>query len=133
MSLNSALNKGSLSAKTREQLALTVGQANECEYCVAAHTVLGAKAGITPQEILDARRGAAAFDRESHAALKLARAIINARGQVSDADVTEARSAGLDDGKIAEVVGAVGLNVLTNYFNILAGTEVDFPKVPLAL
>ena len=42
--------------------------------------------------------------------------------------IAEVREAGFDDGAIAEVVAHVGLNVLTNYFNNVAETDVDFPK-----
>src|SRR6516165_2314396 len=35
---------GALSAHLREQIALTVGQANECGYCIAAHSAIGAGA-----------------------------------------------------------------------------------------
>jgi alkylhydroperoxidase family enzyme len=52
---------------------------------------------------------------------------------VTDAQLAAARSAGVTDAEVAEVVGHVALNVLTNYFNVLARTEVDFPPVPLAL
>ena len=45
--------------------------------------------------------------------------------------VRMARDAGLSDAQITEVVAAVALNVLTNYFNNLAGTEIDFPRVAL--
>jgi alkylhydroperoxidase family enzyme len=51
------------------------------------------------------------------------------RGEVSDVDVQEVREAGFSDGEIGEIVANVALNVFTNYFNIVAGTEIDFPKV----
>ena len=45
----------------------------------------------------------------------------------------EAREAGYDDGAIAEVIAHVALNVFTNYFNLVADTDIDFPKAePLA-
>jgi len=48
---------------------------------------------------------------------------------VSDADVNSAKAAGLSEGEIAEIVGHVALNVLTNYFNNTANTVIDFPVV----
>jgi hypothetical protein len=41
------------------------------------------------------------------------------------------REAGWSDAEVAEIVAHVALNVFTNYFNITAGTEIDFPKIPL--
>jgi len=43
-----------------------------------------------------------------------------------------ARAAGLSDSEIAEVVGNVALNVLTNYFNKAADVDIDFPLVRAA-
>ena len=59
------------------------------------------------------------------------RVLLEKRGLVSDSDVAAARSGGLTDAAIAEVVGHVALNILTNYFNNTAGTVVDFPAVEL--
>lgn len=50
-------------------------------------------------------------------------------GEVSDADVDVVRAAGFGDGEIAEIVANVALDVLTNYFNEVAETEIDFPLV----
>jgi alkylhydroperoxidase family enzyme len=57
--------------------------------------------------------------------------VLARRGQVSDATLSAARAAGLDDGEIVEVVAHVALNVFTNYLNNVAQTEVDFPVVAL--
>ena len=61
--------------------------------------------------------------------LRLARRVVDTRGDVSDHDLQAARSAGLEDREIVEVVAHVALNVFTNYFNRLARTEIDFPVV----
>jgi uncharacterized peroxidase-related enzyme len=132
LSLSGALGGGVLPAKVREELALFVGQVNECDYCVSAHSLLGKMAGLNPGQIADARRGTAG-EPAAQAALKLAQAVVNTRGDVSDADLAAARSGGLGDAEIAEVVAHVALNVFTNFFNRLAHTEVDFPKVSLTI
>jgi AhpD family alkylhydroperoxidase len=36
---------GALSPKLREQIALAVGEANGCQYCVSAHTAIGKRLG----------------------------------------------------------------------------------------
>src|SRR4051794_29795800 len=45
-----ALSGGSLPRRLREQIALVVGEANACTYCVAANTALGRRAGLTDEE-----------------------------------------------------------------------------------
>ena len=46
LGMSGALAKGGLTAQERELIALTVGQANNCGYCVAAHTAIGTGAGL---------------------------------------------------------------------------------------
>ncbi len=125
---NGALAGGFLNARVREQIALTVAEANLCEYCLSAHTVIGAKAGLSEREIEMARHATAISDK-TDAILKLARNIVLGRGQVSDAEMAEARSAGVNDAEIVEVVVNVAESILTNYLNIVARTVNDFPAV----
>ena len=107
---------------------MVVGETNNCEYCLAAHTALGKGAGLTEGETCDARRAEANDDKE-RTALQFARTIVHERGRVSDEDVQAVRQAGYDDGQIAEIVANVALNIFTNYFNHVAETEIDFPMV----
>ncbi len=123
-----ALAGGALSTKVREQIALTIGEINSCGYCLSAHTLLGGKAGLTPEQVLAARR-ATADDPKANAILHLAKEIALRRGELRDQDLRAARDAGVTDGEIAEVVGAVALNIFTNYFNAVAVPPIDFPEV----
>lgn len=130
LSFSSALNRSSLPPKTREAIALAVGQANGCQYCVSAHTLLGAKAGLSSDEVVAARSGEAS-DPKLAATLRFALAVNQRQGRVQDSDLAAARAAGLTDGEIAETVAAVALNVFTNYFNHVADPQIDFPVVRL--
>lgn len=128
VAFSGALGAGKLSAKVREQIALAVAETNLCRYCLGAHAAIGAKVGLTPAEI-DAARRATAADPKAAAAVRLARAIVTQRGEVSDAELQKARAAGLGDGELLEVVANVALNLFTNYVNHVARTPVDFPEV----
>lgn len=123
------LSSGTLPARVREQIALVVGEANSCGYCVAAHTVMGKLAGLSKEETVEARKGLAS-SRAEQAAIEFAGKIVEKRGLVSDEDLREVRDAGYDEGQIGEIVANVALNTFTNYFNHVAGTEVDFPAAP---
>jgi len=128
LNFSGALMRGVLSTKLREQLALAIGEINGCDYCLSAHTLSGAKAGLGPDDIRAARRGSALNDK-SDAALKFARAVALERGHIADADLQAARSAGLTEAELVEIVQHVALNTLTNYTNNVARTVVDFPEV----
>lgn len=131
LSFSQSLGTGRLPVRLREQIALVVGETNTCGYCVAAHSALGRQAGLSESETVLARRGQPTDARE-RAAITLARTIVTNRGLVSDEDVRLVREAGYDDAEICEIVAHVALNLFTNYFNHLAGTEIDFPAVPNA-
>lgn len=121
-----ALAGGALSASLRERIALVVGETNQCNYCVSAHSFYGGKLGLSENDLLDARHGTAS-DEKANAALVFARKIVEDRGHVSDDDVADIRRAGYSDGEIAEIVANVVLNIFTNYFNHVADTEIDYP------
>lgn len=129
LSFSQSLATGKLPPRLREQLALVVGEGNGCHYCVAAHTALGKRAGLSEAETCAARR-AESTSRKEGAALDFAVKVLDQRGRVQDGDVAHLREVGYDDGEIAEIVGHVALNVFTNYFNNVAGTEIDFPPAP---
>lgn len=128
LSFSGALAGGALDAKVREQIALAVAEANLCGYCLSAHTLIGGKVGLTQDDILAARAANATTPR-TDAILKLARAVVVSRGELTDADFRSARQAGLGDSEIVETVAHVALNIFTNYLNHAAQTVVDFPKV----
>jgi uncharacterized peroxidase-related enzyme len=124
--LAAAAAGGRFDAAQRERIALAVGEANGCGYCVAAHGALGAMAGLDDAQI-DAARAARAPDAKDAAALTLARAIVANRGHVDVAALDAFKAAGYGDAEILDVLVNVVLNVFTNYTNHLARTEIDFP------
>jgi uncharacterized peroxidase-related enzyme len=130
LNFGGAVAKGALSAKLREQIALVVAEANQCGYCLAAHTAIGRIVGLSDEAIVDSRRGDAGNSRDA-IILQFAREVVKARGMVRDKDVGYLLGAGISEGEIAEIVANVALNLFTNYFNHVAGTEVDFPVAPV--
>jgi uncharacterized peroxidase-related enzyme len=128
VSFDGALAQGTLSAKTREQIAIAVANANSCDYCLSAHTVLGKLAGLGESELLSAQ-DAAAEDAQTAAALRFAVKVVRDRGHLPASEVDALRSAGYTDGEVAEIVAAVAINIFTNYFNHIAGTDIDFPAI----
>ncbi|NYZ61549.1 carboxymuconolactone decarboxylase family protein [Luteimonas deserti] len=126
-----ALGKGTLGARLGEQLAVAIADRNRCSYCLAAHTMLGQKAGATAEQMHEAQRGRAG-DPKTAAALAFALKVVEQRGQLDDADVDALRAAGFDDGRIVEILAHVALNLFTNYVNVAFDVPVDFPAVALS-
>jgi uncharacterized peroxidase-related enzyme len=129
LNLSGALGHGTLGAKTGELIALAVAESNTCDYCLSAHSFIGEKlVGIDTPSLTAAREG-----NNSHAkidaALKFAQALVTKRGSVNDMDVNTVKAAGYTDGEVGEIVAHVALNILTNYLNKTAQTDIDFPVV----
>ena len=127
-----ALQKGksSLTAKEREVVNLVVSQVNACEYCLAAHTMLGGMVGFTPGQIIDIRQGRAPFDARLDALAKLVADIARHRGRAAPEHLDAFFAAGYGEGNLVDVVMAVGDKIITNYLHALTGVPVDFPAAP---
>jgi uncharacterized peroxidase-related enzyme len=126
-----ALGGGVIPAKLAEQIAVAVADRNGCEYCLAAHTALGRKAGASAAEMAAAQQGESA-DTATAAALRFALKLVEQRGQVGEADVQALRGAGFSDEQIVEILAHVALNLFTNYVNVAFDVPLDFPAVKLS-
>jgi uncharacterized peroxidase-related enzyme len=124
-----ALSKGSLPAATRERIALAVAEINGCDYCLSAHSYIGKNLAKLDDAEIAANRSGRSNDPKADAAVRFAAKVTSQRGRVSEDDLRAVRLAGYDDAQIVEIVQHVALNVWTNYLNIVAETDIDFPVV----
>ena len=129
LGIGGGLKGGSLSLREQGSIALTLAQRNSCEYCLAAHTVLGKMGGLSETEMISNRMGGSE-DHKKNALIKLVGEIVDKKGNVGDETLSSFRAAGYTDSHVGEVLLAVVQNIYTNYFNNLNRTEVDFPSAP---
>jgi uncharacterized peroxidase-related enzyme len=129
LELNGALNYGVIDAKTRELIALTVAEGNGCAYCLSAHAYIAEHvAHASPADIDAARRGTST-DTRTRAVLEFAAAVNRERGGVSNAQLGAVRDAGVADEAIAEIIGHVAVNALTNFFAKATRVSPEYPLV----
>ena len=131
LGLNGALGR-TLDAKTRERIALAIAEANGCDYCLSAHAYLGLNLAKIDDAEIALNRAGHSGDAKADAAIVFARKVLEARGRVSDAEIAAVRLAGFSEPQVIEIVATVALNVLTNYINNVAETDIDFPVVRAA-
>jgi len=124
-----ALGAGVLDPGLRRQVGLFAAEAHACPASLGLRTALGRAAGLSSDQVVDARRGTSP-DRRVDAALRFARALLEGRGRVGDADVARLRKAGFGDAEVVELVATVALALCADYLNQVAGTEPDFPVPP---
>ena len=125
-----ALGEGKLGAQLGEQIAVHIANMNRCEYCLAAHTVLGKNAGLSAEQIASAQVGQST-DAKTQAVLDFVTKLVKNRAQITQVDVQIVRDSGFSNEDIAEMLAHVALNIFTNYTNIAFDVEVDFPQMPL--
>lgn len=123
------LKKGQLSGAEVEAIKLAVSQAYGCDYCLAAHTLLGKKAGLSDDDALGIRRGESRKPRIG-ALVKFVNAALHPQARISDEDLRDVRDAGYDDAQITETTQVIAQTVFTNLFNRVHRTELDFPAAP---
>jgi len=128
LGMSGALGNGSLSPTLREQIALTAAGENKCDYCASVHTAVGGQLSIDAEELSLNLRGKS-NDARTNEALTLVREIIENRGHISNDRLNHLRINGFSDDEILEIFSNTMLNMFTNYFNHMAGTEIDFPVV----
>lgn len=123
------LKKGQLNGAEIEAIKLAVSEAYGCTYCLAAHTLLGKKAGLTDADTLSIRRGTPQQPKIG-ALVKFVNAVLHPQSRISDAQLAAVKAAGYNDAQLAEIVQTVAQTVYTNLFNRVHQTATDFPAAP---
>src|SRR6201999_3619029 len=114
MDLSGALAGGVLPAAVRERLALATAEYNRCGYCLSVHTFLGKNVAKLDGDEIERARHATSADPHGAALLALSAATHRGPGRIDEPAIKAARTAGVTDAEIAEVIGNLALNILTN-------------------
>lgn len=105
---------------------ITAARVHGCDFCVAGHTAIALKkAGLTEAAVHALHEGRPSGEPRSDALARFARAVIAARGNVSDGEWQAFLSAGFGAEQALEVVLGVSLATLCNFANNLAQNEIN--------
>lgn len=123
--------KTSLSKKEKEVINLVVSQVNACEYCLAAHTVIGKMNGFTDEQVLDLRSGVAPFNTKLDALAQLTKVIAENKGRLTDEAPLDAFfAAGYTQESLVDLIMVIADKIVMNYLHNLTKIPVDFPAAP---
>jgi uncharacterized peroxidase-related enzyme len=115
----------------QEVVFLVLSRLNQCDYCLAAHSMLADKVQKLDSEALEAvRAGGVMPDAKLEALAVFTARIFDARGLITIADAAEFLAAGFSEKQIMEVVLAISVKILSNYSNHIFHTEIDAPFTP---
>lgn len=123
------LKASTLSARELEAINLAVSEASECDYCVAAHTLMAKMAGYSAGQAKQLRSGNYPEDARLDALVRFAVQLVSTTGTLPASAVGNLREAGFTDRQIVEAVQAVGAILFTNMINRVNDTVLDFPAV----
>ena len=125
LALAEQLEKSSLTPAEQQVVLLSASFANQCDYCMAAHSA-GAKAAHVPETaIQELREGSPIREARLDALRTFTQAVVRQKGWVSDATLEDFIDAGFNQSQVLEVLMAVAMKTLSNYTNHLANTPLD--------
>lgn len=123
--INKALEQSLLTPVEQQVVTLTVSAANNCVYCVGAHSTVAQMIRM-PEDILAALRAQQALpDAKLNALRVLVGSVVQHRGWVPEADLEQFVAAGYSQQHMLDVLTIVALKTFSNYVNHIAHTPLD--------
>ncbi|MGF1463491.1 MAG: carboxymuconolactone decarboxylase family protein [Maricaulaceae bacterium] len=115
----------SLSTLERQVVVMTINHENNCDYCMAAHSVLAQRERMPDPVLAALRAGEPLPEPKLDALARFARALVAKRGWADPSDLDAFFAAGYAERQVLDVVLAIGYKTLSNYTNQLANTPLD--------
>jgi uncharacterized peroxidase-related enzyme len=122
--MEAVLNTGTLPTALKELVIVRTSQMNNCEYCLASHSLLAKKLGYSDAQIATLPRfeSSDAFTPREKAALRLAERLTRNERPLDAAELAELK-VHFTEGEIVELMAASGLFNYFNRFNNLLAME----------
>ncbi len=127
--LDKSLAESTLTPRQREVVRMTTSVVNDCGYCQAAHTAISKGLKLEDDYIIAIRRGQV-DDPQDQALITLTRRLIETKGFVANDELSAFQQAGFTEANITDVITIIAQKTLTNLFNHVHETEIDFPEIP---
>ena len=125
VTLSRIFEESSFNAAERQVVLLTVSYENDCEYCIAAHSVIAGMQGVPDTVVAAIRDGEPIPNPQLEALRRFTAAVVGSRGWPTEAEVNAFLAAGYGKQQVLEVVLGVGIKTLSNYTNHIAETPLD--------
>jgi len=115
-----------LTPAEQEVVFLAISRENECDYCMAAHSMIADKVSKVPADAIESiRTDTVIADAKLQALAEFTRIMFRTRGRPTPDDVSAFRAAGFSDRHVLEIILALAVKTLSNYSNHVFHTEVD--------
>lgn len=121
----SLFDKSSFSPAERQVIYLAVNYENECEYCMAGHSVLASMSGVPAATIEALRENTPVADARTEALRRFTQVIVRNRANLADDEVDAFLAAGFTRAQVLEVILGVTVKTMSNYTNHIVKTPND--------
>lgn len=129
LNADAVLASSSLSKKDVETIKLVVSVATGCDYCIAAHSVIGQMTGLSEDVVKNLRLGLPTGDAKRDALAAFIRILATTSGTLTEEQFAAIKAAGYSDQQLVEISLAISVGIFTNMFNRINDTALDFPKI----
>ncbi|VVE25406.1 alkylhydroperoxidase [Pandoraea capi] len=128
LGLDAVIGKTSLAKQDIETIRLVVSEVGGCDYCVAAHTMVGKMAGLAPDAMRAVRAGVVSGDDRRDALAHFVRTLVTTNGTLGNSEYQRLRDAGFTERQIIEIALVMSGITFTNLVNRINDTDLDFPR-----
>ncbi len=129
-SLSDSISKG-LSSLEQEVVAIEMARFNGCGYCLPAHRFVCNQLGVEQEDIDALTRGELLTQKPQLLTIQeFVRVALEKKGNLDDKEFTDFQARGISDEKMIVILSEIALYTFMNYFNRLAGTEIEEQVLP---
>ena len=126
LAIYEAFSASSLAPVEQQLVMLAASEANDCRYCVAAHSTLAKRAAKVDPALVDAtRRRAPLADAKLDALVTFTRKVVEQRGMLAETEVGAFLDAGYTRAQVIEVLLGVGMKTFNNYVDHIAHVPLN--------
>ena len=123
--LNDLFLKTSLTRLEQHVVWLTANYANDCTYCMAAHSAIAKMGGMNDADLAALRSGAPLADSKLQTLRAFTAHMIAQRGWPEPEALQAMEAAGYGAETVLDVIFGIGMKTLSNYVNHVASTPLD--------
>jgi len=116
---------GALTPQEQQIVMIAVSEQNGCEYCVAAHSTVAGIAHVPKETIASLRDGDLPADPKQAALVRFAKAAVEHRGWIPEADQQAFLDSGYTTRHALDVLSILALKTLSNYSNHISHPPLD--------
>lgn len=127
--VKAVMQEGELSPQLKQMIAVVVSKANECQYCVNAHSAALAMMGMSQQQIRQIIENVEAADLPTADALALKLTVKSTRDprSITDQEMDHLKKLGYSDAQVVEIFSVSALFTALNKFIDTLQIPIDFP------